>query len=119
VHADLLRDHRDVVVRFLVETLRAAAWAADDLDAVRTILAEETWSGADGVRTAYGDRFHLGLAPDLSEERVALLGVHKDFLYRHGFLTRDFELDDWVDRGPLADAHARLADEATAALASV
>jgi 2'-hydroxybiphenyl-2-sulfinate desulfinase len=112
VHEDLLRDHPEVVVQFLVQTLRASAWAANDLDAVRAILQEETWSGPEGVRAAYGDGFHTSLAPDLSDERVALLGRHKDFLYRHGFLTRDFRLADWVDRAPLDAALAIVAEDA-------
>ncbi|MBF6371122.1 ABC transporter substrate-binding protein, partial [Nocardia puris] len=35
VHADLLEHHPEVVVGFLAQSLRAADWAADNLDGVR------------------------------------------------------------------------------------
>lgn len=108
VHGDLL-DHRpELVVGFLAASLRAADWAADHLDDVRTVLARETFSGPEGVTAAYGDGFHRGLHPTLSDERVELLGVQKQFLYSHGFLAADFDLEYWVDREPLEQAKALL-----------
>jgi 2'-hydroxybiphenyl-2-sulfinate desulfinase len=110
VHRQLLDEHPDLVVRFLVQTLRAADWAVTHLDEVRAILAEETYSGAAGVVTAYGDGFHRNLHPDLSDERVALLDIQKDFLNVHGFLAADFDLAGWVEPEPLAVARAIVAD---------
>ena len=111
VHADLLETRPDVVVGFLAQTLRAADWAAGHLDEVRTVLARETFSGAQGVEAAYGDDFHRGLHPTLSEERLELLDVQKQFLYTHGFLATDFDLASWVAPEPLQQASALLAAE--------
>lgn len=108
VHQSLLDNHYDVVVRFLYQTLRAADWAKTHLQGVRDILASETRSGEEGVATAYGDSFHLHLAPDLSAERVALFRQQKDFMLVHGLLDRDFDLDDWIESRPLRDAEQQL-----------
>ncbi|MCT9930953.1 ABC transporter substrate-binding protein [Planotetraspora sp. A-T 1434] len=108
VHEELLTDHPDVVVAFLAQTLRAADWAADNLDGVRTILAQETRSGAEGVATAYRNGFHTSLHPDLSQERLDLLRVQKDFLLVHGFLAADVDLDAWVAPEPLEQARLTL-----------
>lgn len=111
VHADLLESRPDLVVGFLTQTLRAADWAAGNLEEVRGVLARETFSGAEGVEAAYGNTFHRGLHPTLSEERIELLDVQKQFLYTHGFLATDFDLASWVAREPLQQASAQLAAE--------
>ncbi|WP_330254460.1 ABC transporter substrate-binding protein [Nocardia sp. NBC_00565] len=104
VHADLLESRPEVVVGFLAQSLRAANWAAGDLDGVRAVLQRETLSGPEGVAAAYGADFHKDLHPSLSDERVELIGVQKQFLYTHGFLAADFDLESWVAREPLARA---------------
>ncbi|MEV0244960.1 ABC transporter substrate-binding protein [Nocardia sp. NPDC050712] len=115
VHQELLDTRPEVVVGFLAQSLRAADWAAGDLDGVRTVLQRETLSGPEGVVAAYGAEFHRGLHPSLSEERIDLLGVQKQFLYTHGFLAADFDLESWVAPEPLAQARALVAAGTVAA----
>jgi ABC-type nitrate/sulfonate/bicarbonate transport system substrate-binding protein len=111
VHESLLADHPDIVVGFLAQSLRAAAWALDDPNGVREALRSETWANeADTITAAYGTEVHRSLEPSLSEERLRLLTLHKDFLYLHGFLAHDFDVADWVDFGPLKEATAWLAE---------
>ncbi|WP_028925024.1 ABC transporter substrate-binding protein [Pseudonocardia acaciae] len=109
VHADLLERRPEVVVDFLAQSLRAADWAAANLDGVREVLQRETRSGPDGVVAAYGAEFHRDLHPSLSDERLELLDVQKRFLYVHGFLAADFDLDSWVAREPLERARDQVA----------
>ncbi len=104
VHESLLDTHFDVVVRFLAQTLRAADWAASNLEGVYDILKVETRAGDEGVTAAYRDGFHRALHPDLSAERIDLLRIQKTFMWVHGFLDADFDLDAWVDPRPLAAA---------------
>lgn len=111
VHADLLESRPEVVVGFLAQSLRAADWAAGDLEGVRAVLQRETLSGPEGVVAAYGEEFHRGLHPSLSPERIDLLGVQKQFLYTHGFLAADFDLDTWVAHEPLQQALDLIAAE--------
>lgn len=106
VHQSLLDEHFDVVVRFLAQTLRAADWASQNLGALRGILADETRAGSAGVEAAYRGDFHRSLHPDLSAERLGFLAIQKSFLYRHGFLERDFDLAGWVAPEALAAAKA-------------
>ncbi|WP_039796433.1 ABC transporter substrate-binding protein [Nocardia araoensis] len=104
VHEDLLQARPEVVVEFLAQSLRAADWAAGNLPGVRDVLQRETLSGPEGVVAAYGEDFHRDLHPSLSDERIELIGVQKQFLYTHGFLAADFDLDSWVAHEPLARA---------------
>lgn len=111
VHERLLSERPDLVVKFLVQTLRAADWAAGDLDGVRRILAAETRSGLAAVTTAYRDGFHRSLHPDLSKERLDLLRIQKDFLLVHGFLYADVDLEAWAAPEPLELARQQLAEQ--------
>ncbi|NKY88697.1 ABC transporter substrate-binding protein [Nocardia veterana] len=115
VHQHLLDTRPEVVIDFLAQSLRAADWAAGNLDGVRAVLQRETLSGPDGVVAAYGEDFHRGLHPSLDDERLELLGVQKQFLYTHGFLAADFDLDSWVAPEPLARAQELVAAERAAA----
>ncbi|MBV7535192.1 ABC transporter substrate-binding protein [Duganella sp. sic0402] len=108
VHADFLANHRELVVRFLTQTLRAAEWAKHNLAELRAILQDETRGSADSVVEAYRDGFHLDLAPDLSDERLALFNQQKHFQLVHGLLDRDIDVYAWADHGPLAEARQRL-----------
>jgi len=109
VHQQLLDTRPEVVVDFLAQSLRAADWAGDNLDGVRAVLQRETLSGPAGVVAAYGEDFHRNLHPSLDEERLELLGVQKQFLYTHGFLATDFDLESWVAPEPLARARELVA----------
>ncbi|MFE3291795.1 ABC transporter substrate-binding protein, partial [Rhodococcus sp. NPDC059234] len=111
VHADLLESRPELVVNFLAQSLRAADWAAGNLDRVREVLQRETSSGPDGVVAAYGADFHKDLHPSLSDERVELIGIQKQFLYTHGFLAADFDLGSWVAREPLERARELVAKD--------
>lgn len=111
VHEDFLENHFDLLVRFLAQTLRAADWAADNLNGVHEILKHETRSGNDGVTTAYRNGFHKSLHPDLSEELIDLFRIQKNFTWLHGVLDHDFSLDDWVDKRPLEAARKLLNEQ--------
>lgn len=107
VHEDLLNNHFDVVVDFLEELLDTADWAQDHLDEVLSILEAETIAEAESVATAYKNDFHRSLHPSLSDERLQLLRQQKDFLWLHGFLERDVDLEAWIDHRPLAEVLKR------------
>jgi ABC-type nitrate/sulfonate/bicarbonate transport system substrate-binding protein len=115
VHQHFLDNHFDLVVRFLAQTLRAADWAKTHKDEVLNILKGETRAGDEAVAAAYRDGFHTTLAPDLSEERVALFERQKNFQLAHGFLDRDVDVRAWADHRPLQAAHELLRENARAA----
>lgn len=109
VHSQLLDEHPEVVVDFLVRSLDAAAWASTDLPGVRELLARETFAEGSGVEDAYGEDFHVGLAPTLDSERLDLLAVQEQFLYAHGFLKARVDVAAWADPAPLEQALAVIA----------
>jgi ABC-type nitrate/sulfonate/bicarbonate transport system substrate-binding protein len=112
VRQELLDQRPDLVVRFLVRILESADWAATHVDEVLTILATETGSQTETARRTYTGGFHEHLHPTLSPERVALFEDEKRFLVDYSFIEHDFELSEWFDPEPLAEAVALVSERA-------
>jgi len=104
VHESLIEDHFDIVVRFLDRTLMAADWAANHRTELVEILQRETFAGPAGIKAAYRDNFHRSLHPSLEQDRIDLLRLQEEFLWRHEFLSQRVDIDNWIDPRPLAEA---------------
>ncbi len=113
-HRRMIEEHFDVVVRFLLCSLRAADWAARHPAQLRHILERETFSGPAGVEAAYRDGFHRALHPDLSPDRIDMLRAQEQFLRLYGFLESAVDIDGWIDARPLAAALALRANDRAA-----
>jgi ABC-type nitrate/sulfonate/bicarbonate transport system substrate-binding protein len=118
VHEHMIEHHFDLVVRFLVQSLRAADWASTNLAELKPILAQETLSGIAGVDAAYRNDFHRSLHPDLSADRVEMLRKQANFLWHHGFIETAVDIDRWVDNRPLQAALRHRAKTGPNALAT-
>jgi len=109
VSGPLLRERRDLVVRALARLLQAADWAKSHPREIVTNLAENYDIYPEVLTGKYEDLV-AGVQIDLSPTKIAALRYQKDFLLRHHLIEKDFDVEPWVDHGPLAEAH-RLYDE--------
>jgi ABC-type nitrate/sulfonate/bicarbonate transport system substrate-binding protein len=111
VSGGLLRDHPELVERYVMKLIMAADWAKKNRDAARRAIAIETGSAEywldKGCGADFADRLDFSLAPEL----VKTLEVRKAFLLDHGFMRKDFEISDWMDPRPLQNAMKRLEAE--------
>ena len=108
VHQRILDERPELVVRFLVETLRAADWAADDLDEVRDPAGRDV-SGRRGRRGRLPRRLPPLAAPrPLRRAGRAVRACRSDFLLAHGFLAARLRPRRLGRPGPLAEAAGRL-----------
>jgi len=107
VSGRLLRNHPDLVERYVAQLVRAADWAAHNGDAVRRAMAIETGTAEfwldQGVGVDVGKRLTLSL----DDELVSALESRKSFLLEHGFIRRDFDVRAWIDPRPLRNAQTR------------
>lgn len=107
-----LKENPEVVVRYLAVLLRTAEWAANHHDEVVDLLApEDGGASRDAVLGSHGKDVHLSFKPKLTEEYIQGLAVQKDFLLRWGYIAHDYDVRDWVDHGPLAEAERIVAAE--------
>lgn len=96
-----LRQHPDLVRRFLGRIASVDSWARRNPGQALTQIARETNWSETWVKFAYGDKLHESLGVDLQDHAVEALGQFKKFLLQWSFLQRDFELADWIDPTPL------------------
>lgn len=108
VDAGLLKNHPDVVERFLARVLAVGDWASRHPGETAAYLSRETRSSTDLVYQAYGTDVHLKMTTDLSARSVQALDMHKRFLLEWGFIAHDFDTHAWIDPAPLAAAQERL-----------
>lgn len=104
VNRDLVERDPESVALYLAVLLKTADWARTHADEATASIAAETGVPAERVRQGYAQDFHLQLAPSLSPLYVQGLRAQKAFLHDHGFLVKDFDVDDWIDPRPLARA---------------
>lgn len=108
VSGGLLRERRDLVVRYLGCLLRAARWAADHRDETWAIIAREVSEAEEWVPEAFGPEIHQQLEPIVTSELIDALEVRQQFMLEHDFIAHDFSVSSWVDAEPLAAARAQL-----------
>ena len=104
VTGSLIKDRPDLVARLLARVLAAAEWAKTHESEVTRITAQELGVAEEFVQEAFGSKLAQQLDVNLSPENIAALRLRKDFLLKHGFLPRDFDLDAWIDASPLEEA---------------
>jgi ABC-type nitrate/sulfonate/bicarbonate transport system substrate-binding protein len=109
VSGALLEERPDLVARYVASTLRAARWAAENPAQTRRIIAHEVGIAEDFVLPGYPREIHANLEPTLAEDLVQAIESQQRFLLEHGFITAGFDVREWIDEGPLADAHELLA----------
>ncbi|WP_206077463.1 ABC transporter substrate-binding protein [Massilia sp. HP4] len=117
VDRDFLARHPGIVRRYLGVLLRAGAWARGHPDEVGRLAAlENPGYTAQDVTGALGPSLHRSLTPALDPIRLAGLAAQKEFLLDWGFIRRDFNIDDWIDPAPLAEAKLFAGQAAPAAV---
>lgn len=112
VSGPLLRERRDIVVRVLARLLEAAEWAeSNPLGALR-LVAQDLGVPPERLAASY-ENVAQGVQLDFDEKRLSALAVQKAFLLEHGLIEHDFDLTEWVDPTPLAEARALFAERRT------
>jgi ABC-type nitrate/sulfonate/bicarbonate transport system substrate-binding protein len=101
----LIEQRPDLVARWLANVIEAGHWAKTHRDETFRIVAAESGVAEETAHDAFGGGLPDQLVPDLSEENVSAIIAQKDFLLAHGFVKRDFDVEEFIVRGPLADAH--------------
>lgn len=104
VNRSLLQQAPQLVQRYLAVLIATADWASHNPQAAVAVLARETESTEAAIWQGYGEHFHQHLRPRLSALYRQGLAAQKDFLLREGFIATDFDIDSWIEAGPLQAA---------------
>jgi ABC-type nitrate/sulfonate/bicarbonate transport system substrate-binding protein len=103
VSGPLLAERRDIVVRLLLRLLEAGDYAlANPLEALR-LVATDLKQQPEQLAASY-ESVAQGVQLDMGADVIAALDVQKSFLLQHKLIERDFDLADFIDPAPLAEA---------------
>jgi ABC-type nitrate/sulfonate/bicarbonate transport system substrate-binding protein len=108
-----LAKHPEIVARYLAVLLRTARWAESHPEEVLQLLVPENGvqGSVDEVIGSHGPNVHLSFTPKLSDDYITGLNAQKNFLRDWGYLKSDFDINDWIVKEPLAEAHKLFAAE--------
>lgn len=119
VRSELLREHPDVVDRYVAQIVRTARWARRNPAEALRWIARDTGFPEETVPLAFNPQIAQSLELSLDPGLINRLSRQKDFLLRHGLIPHDFDVHDWVAHEPLARAKAIVdAEETREALAA-
>jgi ABC-type nitrate/sulfonate/bicarbonate transport system substrate-binding protein len=110
VNAELIAGRPDVVARVYARSLQAVDWARNNRSEAIRIVAQETNRTEFQVEETYGEQFQASLELGLEPRQVSALHDAKNFLFRHGIIQKDFDVESWIDPGPLAAAREIVAE---------
>jgi ABC-type nitrate/sulfonate/bicarbonate transport system substrate-binding protein len=108
VSRELTQDHPQIVIAYLRAAIRAGRWINDNRRAAAEIFARAAtrYPSVEDLERALGN---FDFVPNLFPQSLAGVEIQKDFLLRHGYIRRDFNVADWADPRFLREAHASLA----------
>ena len=106
----LIKERPDLVARWLANVLQAAEWARTHRNETLRIVAAESGVAEEIALEAFGENLPDQLSVDLSDDKVAALDAQKEFLLSHGFIGKDFDIEKFIVRGPLAEANSIIND---------
>ncbi|PWB82626.1 MAG: ABC transporter substrate-binding protein [Methylocystaceae bacterium] len=96
VSADLADRYPELVVAWLRAAIRAGRWINANRYAAAEIFnrtATRYPSVADFAKAIDGFDF----VPNLSEQAIAGVEIEKNFLLKHGYIERDFDVRSWIE----------------------
>lgn len=101
----LLDERPDIVARWIARSLDAADWAADHPADAQRMAAADVGLAEGLVVDAYSAEVHEQLGIDLDARSIDGLRAQYRHLLAHGFLAREYDVEELIDPAPLAAAN--------------
>lgn len=114
VSRQLADEAPEVVVEYVKQALLASQWAKTHLPEVLELFSRQLHGSIGEVTTALPVNFHKALDPVINEKGLLALESQKRFLYDHGYIQNDFNVEKWADDSFLKAAWAQIKQEAAA-----
>ena len=93
---------------YLRVLIRAAAWADRYPAEVADVMAAELGVEASDIQESYERGFEHHLWPTLSRKHRHLIGLQRQFMVDHGYVSEDVKIEPpWLDESFLREAYDR------------
>jgi 2'-hydroxybiphenyl-2-sulfinate desulfinase len=111
VSRKLAEESPEIVVDYVKQALLAAEWAKTHLPEVLELFSHQIHGTIGEVTASLPVNFNKALSPELTREGLLALESQKRFLFDHGFIQKDFDIEQWADSSFLKAAQAEIEKE--------
>jgi ABC-type nitrate/sulfonate/bicarbonate transport system substrate-binding protein len=92
---DVMADeHPELVVAYMKAMIKVGRWANENKHAAGAILNRQTFY-LDAEDTYQGIKA-VDMVPSLSAMNMQTIKIGKDFMFSHGYIKHDFDVDEWA-----------------------
>ena len=92
---DVMADeHPELVIAYMKAMIKVGRWANDNKRAAAYILNRQTFY-LDAEHTYEGIK-HVDMVPSLNAQNIESIKIGKDFMFSHGYIKHDFDVDEWA-----------------------
>ena len=91
---EMAENHPELVVTFLKGMIKVGRWANENKHAAAGILDKQTFYM--DVEDTYQGIKHVDMVPNLSPQNLNAIEVGKNFMLSHGYIKRDFDVQEWA-----------------------
>jgi ABC-type nitrate/sulfonate/bicarbonate transport system substrate-binding protein len=90
----MANEHPELVIAYMKAMIKVGRWANDNKRAAAFILNRQTFY-LDAEHTYEGIK-HVDMVPSLSAQNLECIKIGKDFMFSHGYIKNDFDVDAWA-----------------------
>ena len=105
----MAEEHPELVVTFMKGMIKVGRWSNANKHAAAEILDKQTFY-LDVDHTYRGIK-DVDMVPNLSVQNLAAIKIGKDFMFSHGYIENDFDVNEWAAPEFLDQAAGQLLEE--------
>ena len=90
----MAKEHPELVIAYMKAMIKVGRWANEHKHAAAVILNRQTFY-LDAEHTYEGIK-HVDMVPSLSAQNLECIKIGKDFMFSHGYIKNDFDVDEWA-----------------------
>ena len=91
---EMAEQHPELVVAFMKGMIKVGRWANEHKHAAAAILDKQTFY-LDVEHTYRGIK-NVDMVPSLNAMNMASIEIGKDFMFEHGYIENDFDVQEWA-----------------------
>jgi len=104
----LAEEAPELVVAYIKQSLLAAEWAKTNRPEVLALFSNQIHATKGEINASRPSDFHKHLQLKLDEQGLLALEGQKRFLFDHGYISNDFDIEQWADSSFLKAAIAEI-----------
>ena len=105
----MAEEHPELVLTYMKAMISVGRWANEYKRAAAEILNRQTFYL--DVEDTYQGIKDVDMVPNLSAQNLACVKIGKDFMFSHGYIKNDFDVDEWAAPEFLEQAAKELVQE--------